>query len=222
MQQFRYLPNFLYEVAHKVAFYVGIGVGIIFAIIAYFTSMEAGSVTTISVCITAVALFLASYGVYREERRMRAEREKVIRVTARLGSYSSNIPDPGPNKVRLRVGVFWEVWAEQDITFDRLALNLIHVYDKHRWQFWKRTKFPRTGIPPIGKDSTQYRTRVNARDPQPFKDNAEFDYVADSDDASPHWLLELVLIAGTPIGEYRIPVFIDWDEIHSRGTHPPL
>lgn len=222
MQHFRYLPNFLYEVAHKVAFYVSIGVGIIFAILAFLASMEAGSVATISVGITAVALFLASYGVYREERRLRAEKENIIRVTARLSAYSANVPDLGPNRVRMRVRVFWEIWTEQDITFDKLGLNLIHMYDKHRWQFWRRTRFPQIGIPPIGQDSTQYRKRVNASDPQPFKDDAEFDYVADSGDASPHWLLELVLVAGTPIGEYRIPVFIDWDEINKRGTYPPL
>ena len=202
--------------------YVGIGVGIIFAIVAYLTSMDTGTVTTFSIGITAVALFLASYGVYREERTMRAEREKNIRVTARLGSCKANIPDPGPNKVSLRVGVVWEVWAKQDVTFDRLALNLIYVYDKHWWQFWKKTRFPQTGIPPIGQDHTQYRQRVNASGPQPFRDDTEFEYVGDSEDASPHWLLELVLIAGVPVAEYRIPVFIDWDEIRSRGTNPPL
>lgn len=208
--------------AHKVAFYVGIGVGVVFGIIVYLWSMKTGTVTTVSIGITAVALFLASYGVYREERTMRAEKEKSIRVTARLGAYSANIPDPGPDKISLRVGVFWEVWAQQDVTFDRLALNLIHLYDRSWWQIWKKTRFPQTGIPPIGQDTTQYRQRVKASDPQPFRDETEFVYVGDRDDASPHWLLELVLIAGMPMGEYRIPVFIDRDEMHSNGTNPPL
>lgn len=171
-------------------------------------------------CVAAgIAALSFWYAVIRDTK---TGGSKNIKVTASLGSYSANIPDPGPNRVSLRVGVFWEIWAKQDVTFDKLALNLIHVYDKHWWQFWEKTKFPKTGIPPIGQHSTSYRQRVKASDPQPFRDDAEFEYVGDSDDASPHWLLELVLIAGMPAGEYRIPVFIDWDEINKRGTNPPL
>ena len=46
-QHFSYLPSFLYAVAHKFPFYVGIGVGIIYTVVAYLTSLDAGTVITI-------------------------------------------------------------------------------------------------------------------------------------------------------------------------------
>jgi hypothetical protein len=79
-----------------------------------------------------------------------------------------------------------------------------------------------TGIPPNGKN-TYYRKLYAASAPQPNVDQADFDYVADSaTSAEPHWLLELVIVTAIPKTEHRIPIFIDWDELHSRGTNPPL
>jgi len=151
-----------------------------------------------------------------------AQYRATVRVTARLGSLSANIPDPGPDKVSLSVHVFWEVWVNQDVSTDRLGLNLIYVYDKRWWQFWRKTRFPQKGIPPKGQDTTQYRRRIYASESQPFKDDAIFEYVADRTGFEPHWELELVLVTGVPSASYRIPVFIDYDELRSRGTNPPL
>ena len=56
-----------------------------------------------------------------------------------------------------------------------------------------------------------------------MKDDAQFEYVTDRPGSDqPHWELELVLITGVPAGEHRIPVFIDMEELRSRGTFPPL
>ena len=153
---------------------------------------------------------------------MRAERESSIKVTAQPSSWAINLPDPGPDKVSLSVRVIWEVWVKEDIATDKLALNLIYVYDKPGWKFWKKTRFPQTGIPPKGQ-GTRYRKRIGAKGTQPFRDEATFEYVGDrEEEGDPHWLLELVLITGMPTGEHRIPVFIDYDEMRSRGTYPPL
>ncbi len=124
------LPDFLYAVVHKLGLYIFVGVGIIFLLIAYFLSItDAETTLTVTIVIATVALFFAAYGVYREERTMRRDREQDVRVTATLGSLSANMPDPGPDKVSLAVRVIWEVWANRDVSTDKLALNLIYVYE---------------------------------------------------------------------------------------------
>ena len=215
------LFDFLYAVAHKLGLYIGVGVGVIYFLIAYFLSItDAETTATVTVVLVAGGLLFGAYGGYREERTMRRDREQDVRVTATLGSLATNIPDPGPDRTSLTVQVIWEVWGSRDILTDRLALNLIHVYEKPWWRFWKETRFPQTGIPPQGQ-GTHYRKQISAN--RLFSDQASFVYITDRDgEADPHWELELVLITGMPHDEYRIPVFIDWDEIHSRGTNPPL
>jgi hypothetical protein len=55
--------------------------------------------------------------------------ENRVRITTRLASMSANLPDPGPNRVSLHARVIWEVWAAENVSVDRLALNMIYAYD---------------------------------------------------------------------------------------------
>ena len=215
---FAYLGEFLHHAVFRIESCVGV-VGIIAVIISILVVKIPDAIVLPAVIIV---LAEAGYGAYREERQMRAEREANVRLTAKLGSLSANIPDPGPDRVSLSVHVFWEVWVNQDVSTDKLALNLIYVYEKPWWRFWKRVRFPQKGIPPKGRETTQYRKRIYAGEFQPFKDDAVFEYVGDRMGIEPHWLLELVLLTGVPMGEHRVPVFIDRDELRSRGTNPPL
>jgi len=220
---FEDLPDFLYRALQKADFYIGILAGIAFALASYFASFNPGLIATGTILIVATSLFLGAYGVYREERKRRSDLENRIKLTAKIGSMSTNVPEPGPEKVSLRVHVFWEVWVSEDVSTDRLALNLTYLFDRPWWQFWQRNRFPVTGLPPEGKDSTQYRKRLYANEEQPHKDDAVFVYLADRDGgADAHWLLELVLLTGVPIGQFRTPVFVDWEALKSRGTFPPL
>lgn len=202
----------------------GIALGIVLFLVLFVAGGVGATLSLqVSVGITLVLLFEAAYGVFREERQMRAERERTVKVTAKVGSWAMNYPDPGRDKSSLRVHVFWEVWVNQDISTDELALNLIYVYDKPWWKFWKKTRFPKKGIRRKGWDSAQYRKTIRAADDRPFKDDAVFEHVGDrEEEGDPHWLLELVLITGMPAGDHRIPVFIDYGEMRSRGTYPPL
>lgn len=169
-----------------------------------------------------LALVISLESAYRHVRSTSIDRDSKVSVTAKLSNLSTNCPDPGPDKVSLRTSVIWEVWSLEDVSVDRLALNIIYDYGRRWWRFWKSGKVPMEGIPPNG-ESTTYRIRYGASDRHPNVGHADFDYVADRDaSAEPHWLLELVLITGLPRATHRIPVFIDWDEIHSRGTNPPL
>jgi hypothetical protein len=179
--------------------------------------------TVVVVAIVGVAFTWASYAVYHEERSMRSKLEQGIRVTARLSGYRGNMPDPGPGRESLWVRVHWEIWVDRDITTEKLALNFIYRYERHWWQFWKKSLKPMIGIPPKGQDTTSYRKSIRAIDPQPFKDTAEFEYDADAPvGESPHWLLELVLVTGMPVGIYRVLVNFPFDELAARGAKPPL
>ncbi len=146
--------------------------------------------------------------------------EADVRVTARIGSISSNMPDPGPDKTRLVVHVFWEIWTDRDVVAtDKLALNLIHVYDKPWWQFWKMTRFPQTGIPREGH-TVEYREKIYNNMLMPYRDDAVFEYITDRNPSNnAHWLLELVLVTGVPDRRYCIPIEIG---NLNRGNNPPL
>ena len=73
-----------------------------------------------------------------EERRRREGHERKIRVKARIGSAGFNNPYPGPDKASLRFHIFWEIWVDRDVSTDKVALNIIHLYEKHWWEFWKK------------------------------------------------------------------------------------
>ena len=217
------LPEYAARCAQRLDLFVGIVAGVVFFLIAVACGLGRAVIIPVTTAIVILAILEAGYGVYREERTMRAEREKHVRVQARLGALSTNTPDPGPDKVSVSAHVFWEIWVDQDVSTDALALNLIYVYDNPWWQFWKRSRVPKMGIPPKGEDTTQYRIRIRADNSQPFRDSAVFEYVSDRrEEGDPHWLLELVLVTGVPPGRHCIPVFIDYDELRSRGTNPPL
>lgn len=169
--------------------------------------------------VLVVRQFMTYEGLLEEHR-------SVLRVTAQLGSFSANAPDPGPAKSSIRAHVFWEIWVSQDVATDKMGLNLIFEYDKPWWQFWwfwKRTKFPQVGIPQTGKDSTQHREWIRVGEFQPRKGDAVFEFVGNRDEpGDPHWLLELVLITGVPRGEYRVPIIPDWAGTRDRRHNPPL
>jgi len=175
----------------------------------------------------AVAFVIFGLLVLRRLADRNAEIERLsapLRIEARIGSFAANLPDPGPEKTSIRVHIFWEMWITTgDVSTERLGLNVIYVYDRRWWQFWKRTRFPQVGLPPNEQDSTDWRRRYSASDPQPVRDDAEFEFVADRDDsAEPHWLLEMVLVTGVPKAIHRVPVSLDLNELRNRGATPPL
>lgn len=197
------------------------------AIFALTSQLDSASVA-FSLALAFVLLLVTHYGTfvsYSHERGRREVFEKSIRVGASVGGWTMNHPDPGPDMSSLSLHVVWEIWVDKDVSTNAIALNVIYVYDRMWWQFWRRTHFPQAGIPPRGQDTTRYRKRILASDPQPFKDDGTFDYVASrSLPGDPHWLVELVLKFGMPECEYRVPVSIaqTLDEIAGRGTNPPL
>ena len=176
------------------------------------------------VFVGAIVIIGATALVRLSNLRDELERERTsVRVAARLTSLAANDPDPGPGMESLKVHVSWEIWVSQDASTDRLALNLIYLYDRPWWQLWRQRRLPKKGVPRMHHDTSQYRKQIRAADPQPFQDDDWFEYLGRSDeDGDPHWLIELVLITGVPPGRHMVPVFIDYDELRSRGTNPPL
>jgi hypothetical protein len=218
----RDLWDYGWLVLHRVDFVCGGVLAIVYFFVADHIGLGnySGYVTVV---IVLAAFLEASYAVYRQERKMRAEREQNVRLAARLNSLAANIPDPGPDKVSLAIEVYWEMWVDRAVTLDQLGLNVIYVYDRPWWQFLRKTRFPKTGLPRKGQDTTQFRLTIDESMGRPYHDIAAFEYVADRESReSPHWLLEFVIKTGMPVGEYRAAVFIDYDELRSRGTNPPL
>jgi hypothetical protein len=217
----RDIGDYGWRVFHHVDFICG-GVA---AVVYFFVADHIGLAdykAQVVASIAAIAYVVSAYAVYREERIMRSKLEKDVRLTARLGSYAGNVPDPGPGRQSLKVHVYWEIWVARDISTEKLGLNVIYQYDKPWWQLWRKTRFPKTGRPPKGKETTSYQKKILAGDV--LRDDAEFEYEADCPprNESPHWLLELVLVVGMPAGEYRAPVAFPFDDLLARGTHPPL
>ncbi len=215
-----YLPEYLWRCFHRVDFICG---GVI--AIAYFavTTMLLPSFNGWTAVIFLGSFIWAGWAVFHEERVMRAEHEKGVRVTAKVGRYSENYPvAPEPGKERIGVGVIWEVWVDHDVSTDKLALNILHIYRKKWWEFWRKSRIPVKGVPIKGQDSQQYRKRIQSNVAQPFRDEGEFEYIGDMPDKPYRLEFELVLVTGMPSGVHRVPVFIDWSEIHARGSSPPL
>lgn len=223
LSYFRELPDYAGRLLWRMDTATGIIIGLAFFLIAYLTGLSQNLVVVITVAIIMLSAMEAGYQIYREERTMRSEVEKDVIVKANLSSLAANMPDPGPDKSSLTVEVILEIWVKEDVSTDMLALNLIYVYDRSWWQFWKRTRFPQTGIPAKeNKDSTLYRKRIYAQQFQPHRESFTFEYVGDRHiEGDPHWVLELVLTTGVPVGEHRIPIFIDHD-LEERRANPPL
>ncbi len=171
----------------------------------------------------AVTSLSTPFMAFRKVKSERDALQRNVRITAYIGAMAVNYPDLGPDKVSLHVSVSWEVWTNQDIWTDRLALNLIDVYERKWWVPWRKTRFPKVGIPPKGQDSTQWRHPINTGSAslQPATFCTHFEWVGDRKrpDAH-HFELELVLVTGIPIGTHRIPV--DVIPLQGRGATPPL
>lgn len=238
-----YLPEFVKRVVLQTSTGASVVLGVLAALVSAITGHEVP--VEIVGAFLALTVAVSTYAVFREERSARADREAEVRVVARMRSLARNLPPPSPGEQTLRVGVGWEVWTTRDLATEKLALNVIYEYEHRWWQFWKRTQFPQRGVPREGEASTDYRVSIRAGDAQPFSDDALFTYTTRRAPSAepewlprgdgawalnpayvpppePHWLLELVLVTGVPRAEHRVPVFIDYDEIRSRGTFPPL
>lgn len=135
------------------------------------------------------------------------------RLTAQLGSIAQNFPDPGADKMSLRVRVFWEIWTDRDvIATDKIAVNLFYGFDRPWWRFWEPRRVGQRGIPREGH-TTEYREKIYNNMLMPFKDQAEFAFVEDRHPLGDevHWFLELVLILGVPKRRLSVPLEIDLD-----------
>jgi len=221
---FRYLPSYAAHAFRLLDLILGGITLVIILLLAKVLGAQPQTLGLITVAVVSLVVWESGYRAYREEREVRAERESNIRVEAKLSSIAVNVPDPGPDKVSLRAEVYWEMWVDRVVTLNEMGLNVIYVYDKPRWKFWKNTRFPKTGIPRKGQDTTQFRLTIDEMMGRPYHDIATFEYVADKEaSAEPHWLLEFVIKTGMPIGNYRVAIAPPTrEELLLRGTHPPL
>ena len=213
MEYLRDLPDYALRCFRRVDFLLG---GVL-AILYFFLADSLGIAhykTAITFSIVTISIAEAGYRIFREELLMRRARESVLEITAKVGSFSLNAPDPGPNKSSFRAHVFWEIWVTQDVATDKFGLNLIHLYDKPWWQcwwLWKKTRIPYRGIAQKSTGSTEHREWIHANEMMPRKGDAMFEFVGERRiPGNPHWLLELTLVTGVPKGRYSVPIQVDW------------
>jgi hypothetical protein len=222
-EYFAQLPEYGVRCAQRLDLFLGIVAGVAFYLVAVACGLGRSVIVPVTIGIMVLGALEAGYGVYRQERIIRAEREAKIRLSASPGSQSWNYPDPGPDKVSLKTHVYWEIWADVDISTAKICLNIIGVRRKTWWQVWRLFK-PREerllGLPPKGQDDFTYRKSFRAIDPQPIRDDAEFEYHGPFDwDKDGYWRWELVLLTGSPDGRFSAEVDA---RLHERGSRKPL
>lgn len=225
---FGLLAEYIRSVALRWDTGCGIIVGIILFLILVIVGADVRVGGYISVALILVLLFEATYGVYQGERKMRSEREKMVRVRASPARYALDITLE--QTVTLDAQVHWEIWADQPVWTDEISLVVSVESTVKRFKFLKRRLTKRLlRIPPDVSIDThfsswhkghyEYRQKISA-DHQPLRGSARFyvkEFPVELDKREFGWTrqgflnytFELVLKTGSPSGEYRAPVQIE-------------
>ncbi len=222
MNYLQAMPDYARRLLWRMDTFCGILIGLIFFIIAVVAGLSQNVTVIVTLAIIVASGMEAGYGLYREERMMRAEREQELWIDARIIKFSGNVPDPGPEKTSMTLTVLCEVWTSIDATTSNVGLNIIWGYRNHWWELWKNDRVYKEGLPPKPETSTEFRKSLRAVDPQPIRWQFDFEYVTDRFvKGNPHWFLELVVKTGIPPGTHRIPISLQ-DSLGPRVTNPPL
>lgn len=180
------------EYVRRVLLRLEAGVGIALGIGLFLVLFAVGGVgatlsVQISVGITLILLLEATYGVFREEREMRAERETLVRLAARPARYRLEVTIE--RQLSLDAQVHWEIWADDSVWTDEIALVVSVIESQERLRFFHKTIVkPLVQIPPDvdpevnvdswHKDHFRYRHLLTRESQQPLKGSARF-YIQD-------------------------------------------
>ena len=196
------------EYVSRVLLRLDTGAGIALGIGFFFVLFAAGGVgatlsAQISVGITLVLLLEATYGVFRKERQMRAERETRVRLVAHPVRYALNVTSE--RQLSLDAQVHWEIWADDSVWTDQIALIVSVIESQERLLFFRKTIVnPLVRIPPDvdpevnvdswHRDHFTYRHLLTRESQQPLKGSARF-YIQDflTDGEPP---VEAILLGG--------------------------
>lgn len=222
MSYLQAIPDYIGRLLWRMDTFCGILAGLIFFIIAVLAGLSQNVTVIVTLAIIVGAALEAGYGLYRQERVMRAKREQELWIDARIARYSANMPDPGPDKMSMTITVLCAVWTSIDATTSDVGLNVIWGYRNHWWEFWKKNRVYKEGLPLVPETTTEFIRSLRAIDQQPIRWEFDFEYVADVlAGEDPHWFLELVVKTGIPPATHRIPISLE----HLAGprvTNPPL
>ena len=218
-----YLPAYVLSCFHWVDFILG-GLLLVFYLWgAEQLGLSIDQKKTATVVLVILVIAHAGYFAYLPERIMRAQRESEVLFTAQVGSFSANVPDPGPTRFSFKVHIWWEISTGHDVSTDALALN---VYYRNRKRWWKLWQTKEKGIP-IGVKGAgiEYRKSLRAIETQPFKDNGQFEFEGDRKLQVTRTELALRTLV-PPHRRFVIPLnFLSfnvfWGELHGRGTPQP-
>ena len=182
LNYFRELPDYLWRLLWRMDTFCGILIGLIFFIVAVVAGLSQNLTVMVTLAIIAVSALEAGYGLYRQERAIRAERESLVTILPRLKRTLYTIEME--KDLSLDASVDWEIWANEPVWTDEIALVLSVEEIWQRFKFFtKTTVTPLVRLPPdvdpeIGVDSWhrehyQYRHLVS-QDAQPLKGSARF------------------------------------------------
>ncbi len=202
----------------------GIAVGIVWFLMAY--GLGFGETTTVrgALVITLGTLVFGGYHVYRDEHRVRADLENLVRVEAEIGSQSINVPLPELGHWSLKVQVLWEVWVDPslDVSANEMGLNIILYYRRRWWEFLRKQRTKTIGLHRADAESTRYRERFYGSAIQPTSTETWFSYYGHVEKDVERFQTVFVLKTGAPYREHRIPVKVDLDKMRERSDTKPL
>ena len=197
-----------------------IGIGLLAALL--FKGFDARTIALVEAVVLVIVALESGYGLFRQERDMRSQRESKIRIIARPSSSYLNTRNPAPDEIDIHTVIQLEVWTEVDIDTSALILNLVGVRPRlnlfGKWGIG-RVEERLKGLRPKGQDIAVYRKSIRVADGQPFEDFIEFDWRGEL-----NWRLyedsfmELVLVTERPKGRWRAVVD---SRFYERGSTEP-
>lgn len=215
---FRQLPKYAGRFLQHVDFFSGLAIGVVFFLIALVLSLDRAVVVTVTAIIILASLLEAGYGVYRQERVRRAERDAAVRIRARPSSMSYETSD---RSIRLDARVRLEIWLYVDIATDSISLNVIKIKDEPWCKIWRRgaEETPLIGILLEGQDAFTYRQRFSTSMLMPITEDLRFVLDQELPESFSELRFELVLVTGSPVGRYYAPLDAG---LRERGLRRPL
>ena len=220
VEHFRYMGEYSRRVLRRMSTAVGVVVGLGAIAAAVIFDWKAETVAVIEVIILLVVGVEATYGVFRQERSARAEREQQASLIAKPASLAWNLRNPAPDEVDFEITVVFEIWTSIDLNTSELVLNVVGVSGASR-KFWRKRGPGRRrlfGVRPRGQDTAIFRQAIRAVDAQPYSGEAVFDWRGKFEWKGPVQF-ELAIRIGTPSLVLRDVVD---SRMWERGTTAPL
>ena len=210
---FRFAGEFIHHSLFRIESVLGVGVILLHAL-----GVNTPLSGTATLVIVSAVFLEAGYAAYRQERDLRVARDSIVTMKAwTLTTYS--VPDEA-KRTRIDILIKWEIWVTHTLRTDSMELDLMAIEPRAWYAIWKPKYSKRLlfKVPPdldaiVGPEKWrlshyQYRHTITLES-SPFEGQAHFRLygapVSELNDLR-FMASELVLVTGSPVGEYRCGV----------------